>query len=148
MFERERGDGKPVRALATISPPALASTGILGRDYFEVLATLPSTPFRLHCDELTGQTDLIQSLTYSPNRKLHFVLVGDFKKMGKSQAEAVLKRLGAVVDAKVTSETNYVVVGAAPAGTESMDDNEAVKAAKDLNIRMITEDALSSFTRY
>jgi NAD-dependent DNA ligase len=92
--------------------------------------------------------DLIQSLTYSPTRKLHFVLVGDFKKMGKSQAEALLKRLGAVVDAKVTAETHYVVVGAAPAGTESMDDNEAVKAAKDLGIKMITEDALASFCRY
>jgi hypothetical protein len=92
--------------------------------------------------------DLIQSLTYSPNRKIHFVLVGDFKKMGKSQAEALLKRLGAVVDSKVTAETNYVVVGAAPAGTESMDDNEAVKAAKDLGIRMITEDGLASFVRY
>ncbi len=92
--------------------------------------------------------DLIQSLTYSPNRKLHFVLVGDFKKMGKSQAEAVLKRLGAVVDAKVTAETNYVVVGAAPAGADNLDDNDAVKAAKELSIRMITEDALSSFCRY
>jgi hypothetical protein len=92
--------------------------------------------------------DLIPSLTYSPTRKLHFVLVGDFKKMGKSQAEALLKRLGAVVDAKVTAETHYVVVGAAPAGTESMDDNEAVKAAKDLGIKMITEDALASFCRY
>jgi hypothetical protein len=92
--------------------------------------------------------DLIQSLTYSPKRVLHFVLVGDFKKMGRSQAEAVLKRLGAAVDAKVTAETNYVVVGAAPAGTESMEDNEAVKAAKDLGIRMITEEALSSFCRY
>jgi hypothetical protein len=92
--------------------------------------------------------DLIQSLTYSPTRKLHFVLVGDFKKMGKSQAEALLKRLGAAVDAKVTAETHYVVVGAAPAGAESMDDNEAVKAAKDLGIKMITEDALASFCRY
>jgi len=92
--------------------------------------------------------DLIQSLTYSPNRKLHFVLVGDFKKMGKSQAEAVLKRLGAVVDAKVTAETNYVVEGAAPAGVASMDDDEAVKAAKELGIKLITEEALASFCRY
>jgi len=92
--------------------------------------------------------DLIQSITYSPNRKIHFVLVGDFKKMGKSQAEAVLKRIGAVVDTKVTAETNYVVVGAAPAGTDSMDDNEAVKTAKDLGIKMITEEQLASFTRY
>jgi NAD-dependent DNA ligase len=92
--------------------------------------------------------DLIQSITYSPNVKLHFVLVGDFKKMGKSQAEAVLKRLGAAVDAKVTAETNYVVVGSAPAGAESMDDNESVKAARELGVRMITEDVLSSFCRY
>lgn len=53
---------KRVRALAAVAPPTSASTSILGRDYFEVLATLPSTPFRLHCEELTGQTDLVQSL--------------------------------------------------------------------------------------
>lgn len=91
--------------------------------------------------------DLIQSLTYSPNRKIHFVLVGDMKKMGRSQAEAVLTRLGAVVDPAVTASTNYLVVGDFPAG-QAMDDNAAVKSAKDLGIRMITEEQLASFTRY
>jgi hypothetical protein len=92
--------------------------------------------------------DLVQSLTYSPNRQLHFALVGDFKKMGRSQVEALLKKLGASVDARVSSETNYLVVGATPAGAESMDDNPEVKSAKDLGIRMITEEQLASFTRY
>lgn len=92
--------------------------------------------------------DLIQSLTYSPNRQLRFVLVGEFKKMGKSTAESVLKKLGAAVDSKVTAMTNYVVVGAPAAGQESLDDTDAVKTAKDLGIRMITEEQLSSFCRY
>jgi NAD-dependent DNA ligase len=92
--------------------------------------------------------DLIQSPIYSPNRQLHFVLIGDFKKMGRSQAEAVLGKLGAKVDAKVSSETNYLVVGAPAAGQESLDDTEAVKTAKDLGIKMITEEQLSWFCRY
>ena len=92
--------------------------------------------------------DLIQSLTYSPNRVLHFALVGDFKKMGRSQAEAVLIKLGAKVDAKVTADTNFLVVGVPGTGQESLDDTDAVKTAKDLGIRMITEEQLSAFTRY
>lgn len=92
--------------------------------------------------------DLIQSLTYSPNRQMHFVLVGDFKKMGRSQAEAVLKKLGAAVDNRVTADTNFLVVGLPAAGQESLDDTDAVKAAKDLGIRMITEEQLASFCRY
>lgn len=92
--------------------------------------------------------DLIQSATFSPNRKIHFVLVGEFKKMGRSQAEAVLGRLGAVVDSKVTAETNYLVVGAPGAGQENLDESEPVKAAKDLGIRQITEEQLASFCRY
>jgi hypothetical protein len=92
--------------------------------------------------------DLIQSLVYSPNRQLHFALVGEFKKMGRSQAEALLKKLGAAVDSKVTAETNYVVVGVPAAGQESLDDTDAVKTAKDLGIRQITEEQLGSFTRY
>jgi BRCA1 C Terminus (BRCT) domain len=92
--------------------------------------------------------DLIQSLTYSPSRQIHFALVGDFKKMGRSQAEAVLKKLGAAVDSRVTAETNYLVVGVPAAGQESLDDTDAVKTAKDLGIRMITEEQLALFTRY
>jgi hypothetical protein len=90
--------------------------------------------------------DLIQSLTYSPTQVVHFVLVGDMKKMGRSSAEAVLKKLGAAVDPTVTAMTNYVVVG--DLGAQSVDDNPTVKAAKDLGIRLITEEQLSSFTRY
>jgi hypothetical protein len=92
--------------------------------------------------------DLIQSLTYSPNRQLHFVLVGEFRKMGRTTAEAVLKKLGAAVDSKVTANTNYVVVGAPGPGQETLDDTDAVRTAKDLGIRMITEEQLAAFSRY
>jgi BRCA1-like protein len=87
--------------------------------------------------------DLVQSLTYSPNRKLHFYLVGEFKRMGRTQIEAQLARLGAVVDSKVTAETNYVVLGTG----ENLEESEPVKAAKDLGIRTITEEQLASFTK-
>jgi hypothetical protein len=90
--------------------------------------------------------DLIQSLTYSPNRQIHFVLAGDMKKMGRSTIEAVLVKLGAAVDAQVGASTNYLVVG--DFGAANMDDHPAVKAAKDLGIRMITEEQLASFTRF
>jgi len=90
--------------------------------------------------------DLIQSLTYSPNHPIHFVIAGDMKKMGRSTAEAVLKKLGAVVDSTVTSSTNYLIVG--DFGAANMDDNVSVKAAKDLGVRIITEEQLGSFTRY
>lgn len=92
--------------------------------------------------------DLIQSLTYSPNRQLHFVLVGEFRKMGRSTAESLLKKLGAAVDSRVTANTNYVVVGGPAAGQESLDDTDAVKTARELGIRMITEEQLASFCRY
>jgi hypothetical protein len=92
--------------------------------------------------------DLVQSITYSPNRQLHFVLVGEFRKMGRSTAEAMLKKLGAVVDTKVTAFTNYVVEGGPAAGQESLDDTDAVKTAKELGIRRITEEQLASFCRY
>ena len=92
--------------------------------------------------------DLIQSMTYSPNRQLHFVLVGEFRKLGKSTAEAVLKKLGAAVDARVTATTNYLVVGAPGAGQETLDDTDAVRTAKELGIRQITEEQLASFCRY
>jgi hypothetical protein len=81
--------------------------------------------------------DLIQSLTYSPNRKLHFTLIGDFKRMGRSQVEAVLRKLGASVDDKVTSETNYLVVGV-PASGQNLEETEQWKAAEQL----------ASFARY
>jgi NAD-dependent DNA ligase len=91
--------------------------------------------------------DLIQSLAYSPNRKMHFVLIGDFKKMGRSQAEALLRKLGAVVDDKVTSETNYLVVGL-PASGQNLEETEQYKAAKDLGTRILTEEQLGTFARY
>src|SRR5262249_29139416 len=65
-----------------------------------------------------GRGALVQSLTYSPNRKLHFAFVGEFRKMGRSQAEALMKKLGAIVDDKVSSETNYLVMGAPAAGQD------------------------------
>lgn len=36
--------------------------GLIGRDYYEVLATSAGAPSRLHCEELTGQTDLEDAL--------------------------------------------------------------------------------------
>lgn len=91
--------------------------------------------------------DLIQSLVYSPNRKMHFTLIGDFKKMGRSQAEALLRKQGAIVDDQVTSETNYLVVGM-PAAGQNLEETAQYKAAKDLGTRILTEEQLASFAKY
>lgn len=91
--------------------------------------------------------DLIQSKTYSPNRVMHFALIGEFRKMGRAQAEARLKALGAQVDSQVTSETHYLVVGAPPAG-ENLEDSDAYKAARQFGVTPITEAQLASFTLY
>lgn len=45
-----------------IAEPAIFTPGVLDHDYFEVLARYAGEPFRLHCEELTGQTDLDDSL--------------------------------------------------------------------------------------
>lgn len=47
---------------------AAGPLGIHEQDYFALLATSPIPPFRLHCEELTGQTDLKDSLA----RQQHF----------------------------------------------------------------------------
>jgi len=91
-----------------------------------------------------GKGDLVQSAIYSPNRQLRFVLLGDFRKMGRSQAEARLKSLGAAVDANVSSLTHYLVVG----GGENLEESEAYRRAKEFQVTILTEEALSSFTMY
>lgn len=94
-----------------------------------------------------GQGDLIQSETYSPNRVMRFVLIGEFKKMGRSQAEARLKALGAQVDAAVTPETHYLVIGSSPAG-ENIEESDAAKNARTYGVTPLTESQLASFTLY
>lgn len=91
--------------------------------------------------------DLIQSETYSPGRVMHFALIGEFRKMGRAQAEARLKALGAAIDVNVTSETHYLVVGTPPAG-ENLEDSDAYKQARQFGVTPITEAQLASFTMY
>lgn len=92
-------------------------------------------------------TDLIQSQTYSPNRRLRFCMIGEFRKMGRSQAEKRLKDLGAVIDASVTPETHYLVVGT-PAAGEVLEETEGWKRAKEFGIAILTEAELASMTMY
>lgn len=92
-------------------------------------------------------TDLIQSITYSPNRKMRFCLIGEFRKMGRSQAEKRLKDLGAAIDLAVSSETHYLVVGT-PAAGEVLEESDAWKRAKEFGIQMLTEGELASMTMY
>lgn len=101
-----------------------------------ILADSPSNPI--------AGGDLIQSPVYSPNRKMRFVLIGDFRKMGRSQAEARLRQLGASVDTQVSPETHYLVVGA----IENAEENDDYKRAIEYGVTRITESQLASFTMY
>ena len=91
--------------------------------------------------------DAIDSKTYSPGRTMHFSLVGEFKKMGRAQAEARLKQLGASVDTTVNSATHYLVVGTPGAG-ENLEDSDSWKRAKEFGVSILTEAQLASFTMY
>jgi hypothetical protein len=91
--------------------------------------------------------DLVQSETYSPNRQMRFVLIGEFRKMGRSQAESRLKQLGAAIETSVTTETHYLVVGT-PAAGETLEDSDAYKRAREYGVQILTEAELASFTMY
>lgn len=91
--------------------------------------------------------DLIQSATYSPARKMRFVVIGELRKMGRSAAEGRLRALGAIVDNAVTTETHYLVMGTAGAG-ESLEETDAYRKAKEFGVQILTEDQLASFTMY
>ena len=95
-----------------------------------------------------SEGDLIQSNTYSPNRQLHFYLLGEFKKMGASQATARLEQLGAKVDDDVSTMTHYLVLGTPGPGGDALEATDAYLKAKAYGIKIITEDQLASFTRY
>lgn len=101
-----------------------------------VLSDSPSNPI--------GAGDLIQSPTYSPNRTMRFCMIGDFRKMGRTQAEGRLRQLGATVDTHVSTETHYLVLG----GIENVEENEEYKRAKEFGVTVITEAQLASFTMY
>lgn len=89
--------------------------------------------------------DMIQSLTYSPNRQMRFCLIGEFSKMGRAQMEARLKSLGAAVDTAVTPMTHYLVVGTAPAG-EDLEQSDAYRKAREYGVEKLTETELAAFT--
>lgn len=102
----------------------------------------------LESSGLISEGDLVQSSTYSPTRQLHFYLLGEFNKMGASQAAARLEQLGAKVDDDVTTMTHYLVLGTPGPGGDALEATDAYLKAKAYGIKIITEDQLASFTRY
>lgn len=102
----------------------------------------------LEASDVISQGDLVQSNTYSPERQLHFYLLGEFTKMGVSQAAARLEQLGAQVDDEVTTMTHYLVLGTPGPGGDALEATDAYMKAKQYGIKIITEEQLASFTRY
>jgi hypothetical protein len=102
----------------------------------------------LESSDVIAEGDLIQSNTYSPNRQLHFYLLGEFQKMGVSQATQRLEQLGAKVDDQVTTLTHYLVLGTPGPGGDALEATDAYMKAKAYGIKIITEAQLASFTQY
>ena len=92
--------------------------------------------------------DYIESLTYNPAEKLNFVLIGRFKKYGRSDASKRLEQLGQNVDKSVGITTNYLVIGAPENEDDNLEDTDDYRRAKELGIRVITEKQLSTFLLY
>jgi NAD-dependent DNA ligase len=94
------------------------------------------------------QGDYIESLTYNPDEKLSFVLIGRFKKYGRSDAAKRIQQLGQTVQDMVSIDTHYLVMGAPESEDQNLEDTDAYKKAKELGVKIITERQLSSFLRY
>ena len=94
------------------------------------------------------QGDMIESLTYNPGEKLNFVLIGRFKKYGRSDAAKRLEQLGQGIQSNVGISTDFLVVGAPETEDENLEDTDDYRRAKELGIRVITEKQLSTFLLY
>jgi len=92
--------------------------------------------------------DSIESLTYNANVKLNFVLIGRFRKYGRSAAMKRIEQLGQNVQKSVVITTNYLVIGAPESEDENLEDTDDYRRAKELGIRVITEKQLSTFLLY
>jgi hypothetical protein len=97
--------------------------------------------------------DKLRNPHFEPNHTLHFFLLGDFPiTLSKEQATARLKELGAVVDDKLGTGTDVLVIGnkiaaegeQAPELTESED----YKTADKLGIRIMRFAELADFLKY
>ena len=92
--------------------------------------------------------DMFESATYNPDEVLHFYLLGQFRTYGRSDAARRLEQIGVKVDANVSVDTDYLVIGAPVREDENLQDTEAYKLAKELGITVITEAQLSRFLLY
>ena len=92
--------------------------------------------------------DLVQSAAYSPNRQMRFFLLGEFRRLGKSQLESRLESLGAKVDDDVTTLTHYVVLGSPGPAGENLESTDAYKKAMQYGTTILTEAQLASFTSF
>ena len=76
------------------------------------------------------------------------MLIGRFKKYGRSDAAKRLEQLGQNVDKSVGITTNYLVIGAPENEDDNLEDTDDYRRAKELGIRVITEKQLSTFLLY
>jgi hypothetical protein len=93
--------------------------------------------------------DLIENDLYNPNKVLRFYILGRLSKYGKTEATALLERLGNKVDSEITVETDYLILGVkANANDPELQDTPEYKKAKEYGLRILTERELEAFTRY
>lgn len=97
--------------------------------------------------------DKLRNPHFEPNHQMHFFLLGDFPiTLGKEQAAARLKELGAVVDEKLGTGTDVLVLGNKPAAegedAKELTDSDEYKQADKLGIRIIRFSELVEFLKY
>jgi hypothetical protein len=97
--------------------------------------------------------DKLRNPHFEPNHVLHFFLLGDFPiTMGKEQATARLKELGAAVDDKLGTSTDVLVIGSKPAAEgesgPELTDSDEYKLADKLGIRIMRFAELADFLKY
>jgi hypothetical protein len=93
--------------------------------------------------------DFIINDLYNPGKSLHFFILGKLSKYGKTEATAVLERLGNKVDEKLGVLTDYVILGQKENPDDpNLEETEIYKNAKQLGVKIITEKQLEAFTKY
>jgi len=97
--------------------------------------------------------DKLRNPHFEANHQLHFYLLGDFPiTLSKEQATARLKELGAVVDDKLGTGTDVLVLGNKPAAEgeqgPELTDSDDYKLADKLGIRIMRFAELADFLKY
>jgi hypothetical protein len=110
-----------------------------------------------------GRGDMIANPFYNAKKPIHVYLAGDLRKYPRKIAERRLSEMGVIIDAQLTSTTDYIVVPAsltapapggtpppegAPAGGEKAAYDKLAEQARQFGATLVTERMLENFLQY